>query len=166
MKFFVTLFPTIRQDLIVVGGPPRSSMTSRTPRPRLSICSIRDNAIAGISLLRRSLTNLLSTYTARWRATKLSLGRWPAAPRRPRKPSPLDIMDLAERTEYAVSSSATLTTPRLPGFSSKIGVQDYKALVSEKLRRPATLRIHGVAQFNERRMFVLELVVACSSRST
>jgi uncharacterized Rmd1/YagE family protein len=45
-------------------------------------------------------------------------------------------------------------------ISSKIGVNDYKALVSEKLRTAGELYEFMVAQFNERRMFALEVVVA------
>ena len=44
--------------------------------------------------------------------------------------------------------------------AAKIGVEDYKALVSEKLKTAGELYEFMVSQFNERRMFVLELVVA------
>jgi uncharacterized Rmd1/YagE family protein len=42
----------------------------------------------------------------------------------------------------------------------KIGVEDYRTLVDEKLKTAGELYEFMVSQFNERRMFVLELVVA------
>ena len=73
----------------------------------------------------------------------------------------LDIMDLAERTEYAVKFISDTYYARVYGVSSaKIGVNDYKTLVSEKLKTAGELYEFMVAQFNERRMFLLELVVA------
>ena len=73
----------------------------------------------------------------------------------------LDIMDLSERTEYAVKFISDTYYARVYRvISSKIGVEDYKALVSEKLKTAGELYDFMVAQFNERRMFLLELVVA------
>jgi uncharacterized Rmd1/YagE family protein len=73
----------------------------------------------------------------------------------------LDIMDLAERTEYAVKFISDTYYARVYGVSSaKIGVNDYKTLVGEKLKTAGELYEFMVAQFNERRMFALEVVVA------
>lgn len=73
----------------------------------------------------------------------------------------LDIMDLAERTEYAVKFISDTYYARVYRLSSaKIGVEDYKTLVDEKLKTAGELYEFMVRQFNERRMFVLELVVA------
>lgn len=73
----------------------------------------------------------------------------------------LDIMDLAERTEYAVKFISDTYYARVYGISSaKIGVNDFKALVGEKLKTAGELYEFMVAQFNERRMFALEVVVA------
>jgi uncharacterized Rmd1/YagE family protein len=70
-------------------------------------------------------------------------------------------MDLAERTEYAVKFISDTYYARVyKVISSKIGVDDYKALVSEKLKTAGELYEFMVAQFNERRMFALEVVVA------
>jgi uncharacterized Rmd1/YagE family protein len=44
--------------------------------------------------------------------------------------------------------------------SARIGVDDYKTLVAEKLKTAGELYEFMVTQFNERRMFVLEVVVA------
>ena len=73
----------------------------------------------------------------------------------------LDIMDLAERTEYAVKFISDTYYARVYRLSSaKIGVEDYRTLVDEKLKTAGELYEFMVKQFNERRMFVLELVVA------
>jgi len=73
----------------------------------------------------------------------------------------LDIMDLAERTEYAVKFISDSYYARVYGVSSaKIGVNDYKMLVDEKLKTAGELYEFMVAQFNERRMFAIEVVVA------
>jgi uncharacterized Rmd1/YagE family protein len=44
--------------------------------------------------------------------------------------------------------------------ATKSGVTDYKALVGEKLKTAGDLYEFRVDQFNERRMFALEVVVA------
>lgn len=73
----------------------------------------------------------------------------------------LDIMDLAERTEYAVKFISDTYYARVYRLSAqKIGVEDYRTLVDEKLKTAGELYGFMVGQFNERRMFVLELVVA------
>ncbi len=73
----------------------------------------------------------------------------------------LDIMELAERTEYAVKFISDTYYARVYRVSAaKIGVNDYKTLVGEKLKTAEELYEFMVAEFNERRMFALELVVA------
>jgi len=73
----------------------------------------------------------------------------------------LDIMDLAERTEYPVKFISDTYYARVYRISSaRIGVNDYEDLVSEKLETAGGLYEFMVAQFNERRMFALEVVVA------
>jgi hypothetical protein len=73
----------------------------------------------------------------------------------------LDIMDLAERTEYAVKFISDTFYARVYRVSSaRIGVNDYKTLVDEKLKTAGELYEFMVAEFNERRMFAVEIVVA------
>jgi len=70
-------------------------------------------------------------------------------------------MDLAERTEYAVKFISDTYYARVYNIgASKIGVTDYKTLVDEKLKTAGELYEFMVDQFNERRMFALEVVVA------
>ncbi len=108
------------------------------------------------------LTSLLSNVYSSLEGRESFLSRW-RLPRRAGRLNRLrlDIMDLAERTEYAVKFISDTYYARVYRLiSSKIGVEDYKALVSEKLKTAGELYEFMVSQFNERRMFVLELVVA------
>ncbi|HLZ90365.1 MAG TPA: hypothetical protein VKQ28_01525 [Candidatus Acidoferrum sp.] len=108
------------------------------------------------------LTTLLSNVYSSLEGHESFLSRW-RLPRRAGRLNRLrlDIMDLAERTEYAVKFISDTYYARVYKIiSSKIGVEDYKALVAEKLKTAGELYEFMVAQFNERRMFALELVVA------
>jgi hypothetical protein len=108
------------------------------------------------------LTSLLSNVYSSLEGRESFLSRW-RLPRRAGRVNRLrlDIMDLAERTEYAVKFISDTYYARVYRLiSAKIGVEDYKALVGEKLKTAGELYEFMVAQFNERRMFALELVVA------
>jgi hypothetical protein len=108
------------------------------------------------------LTNLLSNVYSSLEGHESFLSRW-RLPRRAGRLNGirLDIMDLAERTEYAVKFISDTYYARVYRLSSaKIGVNDYKTLVAEKLKTAGELYEFMVAQFNERRMFALEVVVA------
>ena len=108
------------------------------------------------------LTSLLSNVYSSLEGHESLLSRW-RLPRRAGRFNRLrlDIMDLAERTEYAVKFISDTYYARVYRVSSaKIGVEDYKALVAEKLKTAGELYEFMVAQFNERRMFALEVVVA------
>jgi hypothetical protein len=108
------------------------------------------------------LTNLLSNVYSSLEGHESFMTHW-RLPRRAGRLNRLrlDIMDLAERTEYAVKFISDTYYARVYRLSSaKIGVEDYKALVDEKLKTAGELYGFMVAQFNERRMFVIEVVVA------
>src|ERR1700758_2632983 len=108
------------------------------------------------------LTTLLSNVYSPLEGHEIFLASWRLARRAGRlNRIRLDIMDLAERTEYAVKFISDTYYARVYALSSaKIGVNDYKTLVSEKLKTAGELYDFMVAQFNERRMFALEVVVA------
>jgi len=108
------------------------------------------------------LTNLLSNVYSSLEGHESFLSRW-RLPRRAGRLNRirLDIMDLAERTEYAVKFISDTYYARVYRvISAKIGVNDYKTLVAEKLKTAGELYEFMVAEFNERRMFTLEVVVA------
>jgi len=108
------------------------------------------------------LTKLLSNVYSSLEGHESFLSRW----RLPRRASRLnrirlDIMDLAERTEYAVKFISDTYYARVYRvISAKIGVDDYKTLVAEKLKTAGELYEFMVAEFNESCMLTLEVVVA------
>jgi hypothetical protein len=108
------------------------------------------------------LTSLLLNVYSSLEGKESFLSRW----RLPRRASRLnrirlDISDLAERTEYAVKFISDTYYARVYRIiSAKIGVDDYKTLVAEKLKTAEELYEFMVAEFNERRMFTLEVIVA------
>jgi hypothetical protein len=108
------------------------------------------------------LSRLLSNVYSSLEGHDSFLSRWRLAGRAGRvNRLRLDIMDLAERTEYAVKFISDTYYARVYRLSSaKIGVDDYKALVGEKLKTAGELYEFMVSQFNERRMFLIELIVA------
>jgi hypothetical protein len=108
------------------------------------------------------LTSLLSNVYSSLEGHESFLSRWRLPGRAGRvNRLRLDIMDLAERTEYAVKFISDTYYARVYRLcSAKIGVDDYKTLVNEKLKTAGELYAFMVAQFNERRMFALEVVVA------
>jgi hypothetical protein len=108
------------------------------------------------------LTNLLSNVYSSLEGHESFLARWRLSRRAGRlNRLRLDIMDLAERTEYAVKFISDTFYARVYRVSSaRIGVNDYKTLVGEKLKTAGELYDFMVAEFNERRMFAVEIVVA------
>jgi hypothetical protein len=108
------------------------------------------------------LTNLLTNVYSSLEGHESFWSRWRLARRAGRlNRIRLDIMDLAERTEYAVKYISDTYYARVYRVSSaRIGVTDYQALVDEKLKTAGELYEFMVSQFNERRMFALEVFVA------
>jgi hypothetical protein len=108
------------------------------------------------------LTNVLSNVYSSLEGHESFLSRW-RLPRRAGRLNRirLDIMDLAERTEYAVKFISDTYYARVYRVcSERIGVNDYEALVRDKLGTAGELYGFMVAQFNELRMFALEVIVA------
>jgi hypothetical protein len=156
----LSYYPT---DLIVVGWA--AALVYDKPDATSAIIDLLEYANTQLLEFRyydEVLTNLLSNVYSSLEGHESFLSRW-RLPRRAGRVNRLrlDIMDLAERTEYAVKFISDTYYARVYRvISSKIGVNDYKGLVSEKLKTAGELYEFMVSQFNERRMFVLELVVA------
>jgi len=108
------------------------------------------------------LTNMLTNVYSSLEGHESFWSRWRLARRAGRvNRIRLDIMDLAERTEYAVKYISDTYYARVYRVSSaRIGVTDYQALVDEKLKTAGELYEFMVSQFNERRMFAVEVFVA------
>jgi hypothetical protein len=150
-------------DLIVVGWA--AAVVYDSPHATPAVTDLLEYANTQLLEFRyydELLTNLLSNVYSSLDGHESFLSRW----RLPRRASRLnrirlDIMDLAERTEYAVKFISDTYYARVYRVSSaKIGVNDYKTLVGEKLKTAGELYEFMVTQFNERRMFALEVVVA------
>jgi len=156
----LSYYPT---DLIVAGWA--AALVYDKPDATSAILDLLEYANTQLLEFRyydELLTALLSNVYSSLEGHESFLSRW-RLPRRAVRVNRLrlDIMDLAERTEYAVKFISDTYYARVYRLcSAKIGVDDYKALVSEKLKTAGELYDFMVAQFNERRMFVLEVVVA------
>ncbi len=91
------------------------------------------------------------TFFGRWRyareATRLNALR-------------LDVRELTERTDNAIKFLSDMFYARAYQLAeSKIGVNDYRRLVDEKLRTAGELYDFMVNEFRQARGFVLELLV-------
>jgi hypothetical protein len=156
----LSYYPT---DLVVVGWA--SAFVYDKPGGTSAVIDLLEYANTQLLEFRyydELLTNLLSNVYSSLEGHESFLARW-RLPRRAGRLNELrlDIMDLAERTEYAVKFISDTYYARVYRLSSaKIGVNDYKTLVAEKLKTAGELYEFMVAQFNERRMFALEFVVA------
>lgn len=156
----LSYYPT---DLIVVGWA--AALVYDRPDATSAILDLLEYANTQLLEFRyydELLTSLLSNVYSSLEGRESFLSRW-RLPRRAGRVNRLrlDIMDLAERTEYAVKFISDTYYARVYRLcSAKIGVDDYKTLVNEKLKTAGELYAFMVAQFNERRMFALEVVVA------
>jgi hypothetical protein len=150
-------------DLVVVGWA--AALVYDKPEATSAVIDLLEYANTQLLEFRyydEVLTALLSNVYSSLEGEESFLSRW-RPPRRAGRLNRLrlDIMDLAERTEYAVKFISDTYYARVYRLSSgKIGVNDYKTLVNEKLKTAGELYEFMVAQFNERRMFALEVVVA------
>ena len=72
----------------------------------------------------------------------------------------LDVIELTEHADNAIKFLSDMFSARLYKLAaSKVGVPDYKDLVTQKLRTAEELYRFMVDQFNQSRAFVLELMV-------
>jgi hypothetical protein len=150
-------------DLVVVGWA--AALVYDKPEATSAVIDLLEYANTQLLEFRyydEVLTNLLSNVYSSLEGDESFLSRW-RLPRRAGRLNRLrlDIMDLAERTEYAVKFISDTYYARVYRLSSgKIGVNDYKTLVDEKLKTAGELYDFMVTEFNDRRMFALEVVVA------
>ena len=72
----------------------------------------------------------------------------------------LDVTELTERADNAIKFLSDMFSARLYNLAAaKVGVNDYKSLVEEKLRTAASLYSFMIGEFHQARAFVLELMV-------
>jgi len=150
-------------DLVVVGWA--AALVYDKPEATPAVIEILEYANTQLLEFRYYddlLTNLLAQVYSSLEGRESFWSRWRLSRRAGRlNRIRLDIMDLAERTEYAVKFISDTYYARVYNIgANKIGVTDYKTLVDEKLKTAGELYEFMVDQFNERRMFALEVVVA------
>jgi len=109
------------------------------------------------------MTRLLSdVYDALETKRNLLLQRW-SLPRDAERFNTirLDVMELTERIDNAIKFVSDVYYARVYRLAAtRLGVDEYRNLVDEKLRTMGELYDFMVDQFNESRSFVLELAVA------
>ena len=72
----------------------------------------------------------------------------------------LDVNELTERADNAIKFLSDMFSARLYKLAAaKVGVPDYKDLVTQKLQTAEDLYRFMVDQFNQARSFVLELAI-------
>jgi hypothetical protein len=111
----------------------------------------------------RFMTRVLAEfYTALERKRNALLSRW-TLPRESQRFNMirLDVMDLTERIDNAIKFVSDIYYARVYRLAAKrMGVQDYRNLVDQKLHTFGELYDSMVDRFNETRSFVLEVLVA------
>jgi hypothetical protein len=160
LRSALSYYPT---DLVVVGWG--AAIVYDKPDATSAVIDILDYANTQLLEFRyydELLTRLLSDVYSSLEGHESFWSRWRLSRRAGRlNRLRLDVMDLAERTEYSVKFISDTFYARVYRVSSaRIGVEDYKTLVGEKLKTAGELYEFMVAEFNERRMFAVEIVVA------
>ena len=111
----------------------------------------------------RFMTRVLADfYTALERKRNALIARW-TLPREAQRfnTTRLDVMDLTERIDNAIKFVSDIYYARVYRLAAtRMGVQDYRNLVDQKLHTFGELYDFMVDQFNETRSFVLEVLVA------
>jgi hypothetical protein len=160
LRSALSYYPT---DLVVVGWA--AALVYDKPGATSAVIDLLEYANTQLLEFRyydELLTALLSNVYSSLEGHESFWSRWRLSRRAGRlNRLRLDVMDLAERTEYSVKFISDTFYARVYRVSSaRIGVEDYKTLVGEKLKTAGELYEFMVAEFNERRMFAVEIVVA------
>jgi len=111
----------------------------------------------------RFMTRVLAEfYIALERKRNVLLSRWTLPGETQRfNTIRLDVMELTERIDNAIKFVSDIYYARVYRLSAtRMGVEDYRSLVDEKLHTFGELYDSMVDQFNETRSFVLEVLVA------
>ena len=72
----------------------------------------------------------------------------------------LDVTELTERAENAIKFLSDMFSARLYNLAAtRVGVNDYKSLVDQKLKTAGSLYIFMISEFHQARAFLLEAMV-------
>jgi hypothetical protein len=107
------------------------------------------------------LTRVLGEVSGLLEHQRVRFSRWRLARQAERLNTiRLEVMEIAERTDHSIKFLSDMFYARFYRLAAaKVGVQDYRNLVDQKLRTAAELYRFMVDQFQESRSFLLELIV-------
>jgi len=151
-------------DLVLVGS--HGAVVYDGPEDAAAVTQILEYAKMQLLEFRyydRFMTRVLAEfYTALERKRNALLSRW-SLPRAAQRFNTirLDVMDLTERIDNAIKFVSDIYYARIYRLAaSRMGVEDYRTLVDEKLKTLGELYESMVDRYNETRSFVLEILVA------
>ena len=157
----LSYYPT---DLVVAGS--HAAVVYDGPEDAAAVTQILEYGKMQLLEFRyydRLMTRVLAEfYTTLERKRNAIVSRW-SLPREAQRFNTirLDVMDLTERIDNAIKFVSDIYYARVYRSAAKrMGVQDYRNLVEEKLRTFGELYDFTVDQYNETRSFVLEVLVA------
>jgi len=151
-------------DLVVVGS--HGAVVYDRPEDAAAVTQVLEYAKVQLLEFRyydRFMTHVLADfYTALERKRNALFSRW-SLPREAQRFNTirLDVMDLTERIDNAIKFVSDIYYARVYRLAAtRMGVQDYRNLVEQKLHTFGELYDSMVDRFNETRSFVLEVLVA------
>jgi hypothetical protein len=151
-------------DLVLAGS--RGAVVYDGPEDAAAVTQILEYAKMQLLEFRYYdglMTTVLSEfYTSLERKRNALVSRW-SLPREAQRfnTTRLDVMDLTERIDNAIKFVSDIYYARVYRAAAKrIGVEDYRKLVDEKLQTFGELYDSMIERYNETRSFVLEVLVA------
>jgi hypothetical protein len=156
-------FSYYSSDLVVVGA--HGAVVYDRPEDAAAATQILEYAKMQLLEFRyydRFMTRVLADfYTALERKRNVLLSRW-SVPREAQRFNTirLDVMDLTERIDNAIKFVSDIYYARIYRLAAtRMGVQDYRNLVDQKLHTFGELYDSMVDRYHETRSFVLEVLV-------
>jgi hypothetical protein len=149
-------------DLVVVGW--KAAFVYDSPEGAAPLFQLLEYANAQLLEFRHYdelLTRVLAEVNSLLEHRRGRFSRWKLAREAERLNTiRLEVMEIAERTDNSIKFLSDMFYARFYRLAAaKVGVQDYKNLVDQKLRTAAELYRSMVDQFQESRSFLLELIV-------
>ena len=150
-------------DLVIVG--PHGAVVYDGPEDAAAVTQILEYAKMQLLEFRyydRFMTRVLAEfYTAIDRKRNVLISRWTLPGETQRfNTIRMDVMDLTERIDNAIKFVSDIYYARVYRLAAtRMGVEDYRKLVEEKLQTFGELYDSMMDQFNETRSFVLEVLV-------
>jgi hypothetical protein len=151
-----------RSDLVVVGWKAALVYDSvEGAAPTIQLLEYANTQLLEFRHYDNLLTRVLGEVYKLTERRRGLLSRWRLAQQAERLNTiRLEVMEIAERTDNSIKFLSDMFYARLYRLAAaKVGVQDYKNLVDQKLRAAAELYRFMVDQFQESRAFLLELIV-------